>query len=123
MACAVLVRPVLAPPLVVAGIAAAWLRRDRIRDVVLSGVLAAGVILAGFLPLIIDTGGLGPFLDALAAHGTYQERNVGLVTWTAGRLGLDFTVDGFWSAFFGALIISIVSVLSSMFVRPPAARA
>lgn len=94
MACAVLVRPVLAPPLVVAGIAAAWLRRDRIRDVVLSGVLAAGVILAGFLPLIIDTGGLGPFLDALAAHGTYQERNVGLVTWTAGRLGIVRAVGG-----------------------------
>jgi putative membrane protein len=42
--------------------------------------------------------------------------------WTAGHLGLDFTVDGFWSAFFGALIISVFSVLASIFVRRPAVR-
>ncbi len=42
--------------------------------------------------------------------------------WTAGRLGLNFTVDGFWSAFFGALIISVVSVLASIFVRRPVRR-
>jgi putative membrane protein len=42
--------------------------------------------------------------------------------WTAGQLGLDFRVDGFWSAFFGALIISIVSVTASVFVRRPAVR-
>lgn len=40
-----------------------------------------------------------------------------LTAWIAGVVGLDFTIDGFWSAFFGALIISIVSVIASTLVR------
>jgi putative membrane protein len=40
-----------------------------------------------------------------------------LTAWTAGRLGLNFEVHGFWPAFFGALIISLVSLLASIFVR------
>lgn len=42
---------------------------------------------------------------------------LGATAWIAGQLGLDFTIDGFWSAFFGALIISIVSLVASTFVR------
>ncbi len=45
----------------------------------------------------------------------------GLVLWLtsalAGRLGLGFHVSGFWPAFWGALVVSIVSVLLSVFVR------
>ncbi|HEY6052098.1 MAG TPA: phage holin family protein [Thermoanaerobaculia bacterium] len=37
----------------------------------------------------------------------------------AGRFGLGFHVAGFWSAFWGALVVSIVSVLLSIFVREP----
>ncbi|MEX2372469.1 MAG: phage holin family protein [Dehalococcoidia bacterium] len=37
--------------------------------------------------------------------------------WLAGQLDLSFDIDGFWSAFFGALIISIVSLIASTFVR------
>ena len=37
----------------------------------------------------------------------------------AGRFGLGFHVDGFWPAFWGALVVSIVSVLLSIFVREP----
>ena len=37
--------------------------------------------------------------------------------WIAGQLDLAFTIDGFWSAFFAALIISIVSLVASTFVR------
>ena len=32
-----------------------------------------------------------------------------LTAWLAGPLGLDFAVHGFWAAFLGALIISLVS--------------
>ncbi len=32
-----------------------------------------------------------------------------LTAWIAGWFGLEFHVDGFWAAFFGAFIISIVS--------------
>jgi putative membrane protein len=37
--------------------------------------------------------------------------------WVAGQIGLDFSIDGFWSAFFSALIISLVSLIASTFVR------
>lgn len=44
-----------------------------------------------------------------------------LMLWLASRilvdwLGLGFYVGGFWSALFGALIISVISVLLSVFV-------
>lgn len=58
-------------------------------------------------PLIILTLGLGTLLINTAMF------------WLAGeigaRLGYGFTVDGFWPAFWGALVVSIVSaVLSSL---------
>lgn len=34
-----------------------------------------------------------------------------LAAWISGQLGLDFAVDGFWSALFGSIIISLVSGL------------
>lgn len=40
----------------------------------------------------------------------------------AGRLGLGFTIDGFWSALLGALVISIVSFLGTVAVRTDARR-
>ena len=36
--------------------------------------------------------------------------------WIANQLGIDFYVDGFWSAFFGALIVSVVIVVLWAFV-------
>ena len=43
---------------------------------------------------------------------------LGATAWAAGQLELNFSVDGFWSALFGALIISAVSILASMVARP-----
>lgn len=40
-----------------------------------------------------------------------------LTAWVAGELNLDFSVDGFWPAFFGALIISAVSLFATMSLR------
>jgi putative membrane protein len=41
-----------------------------------------------------------------------------LASWiTTNWLGLSFQVDGFWNAVLGALIISVVSVVVSIFVR------
>src|SRR6476620_2847960 len=46
----------------------------------------------------------------------------GLMLWLTSSLsrslGLGFHVSGFWSAFFGALVVSIVSALLSLTVRP-----
>lgn len=37
--------------------------------------------------------------------------------WVAGQIGLAFSISGFWSAFFSALIISLISLVASTFVR------
>jgi putative membrane protein len=42
-----------------------------------------------------------------------------LTSAVAGKFGLGFHVAGFWPAFWGALVVSIVSVLLSIFVREP----
>ena len=34
-----------------------------------------------------------------------------IVSWAAGELHLAWSVDGFWSAFWGGLIISVVSLI------------
>jgi putative membrane protein len=59
-------------------------------------------------PLIILT--LGIF--ALVVNGLMLL----LTSKLAGALGLGFHVSGFWAAFLGALVVSIVSTVLSMFV-------
>ena len=44
---------------------------------------------------------------------------LGVTAWAAGQIGLNFRVDGFWSAVFGALVISAVSLVAAMLIRPP----
>ncbi len=39
-----------------------------------------------------------------------------LLLWGVGSLGTGFRVDGFWPAFWGALVISIVSLVSKLFL-------
>lgn len=39
-----------------------------------------------------------------------------LTEWVAGLFGLPFEIDGFWPAFWGAIIVSIVSWLASLFL-------
>jgi putative membrane protein len=59
------------------------------------------------LPVIILTLGLFIFvINALMLLMT---------GWVSGVLNLGFYVDGFWDAFFGGLIVSIISLLLSMF--------
>jgi putative membrane protein len=47
----------------------------------------------------------------------------GLMLWLTSSvsqsLGLGFHVTGFWAAFFGGLVVSIVSTLVSIALRPP----
>jgi putative membrane protein len=46
--------------------------------------------------------------------------NTGLLLLTSNigqSLGLDFSVDGFWPALLGSLVISLVSVVLSVFLR------
>ena len=59
------------------------------------------------LPILILT--LGLFIFVINALMLL------LTGWVSGLLGLGFHVDGFWAAFFGGLIVSIVSLLLSLF--------
>jgi putative membrane protein len=61
-----------------------------------------GIVLSlGFLLILINT--------ALLA----------LTAWIAGKFdGITFAIDGFWSAFFGAIIISLTSFLLTRFINP-----
>jgi putative membrane protein len=47
----------------------------------------------------------------------------GLMLWltsaVSGALGLGFSVAGFWPAFWGALVVSLVSALLGLMMRPP----
>ena len=63
------------------------------------------------LPIIILT--LGLF--ALVVNGLM----LWLTSSVSQSLGLGFHVTGFWAAFFGGLVISIVSTLVSMALGPP----
>jgi putative membrane protein len=51
----------------------------------------------------------------------------GLMLWltssVSSAMGLGLHVSGFWSAFWGGVVVSIVSMLLSMFVRAPEGRA
>lgn len=59
------------------------------------------------LPILILTLGLFIFvINALMLR---------LTGWISGLLGLGFYVDGFWAAFFGGLIVSVVSLILSIF--------
>jgi putative membrane protein len=60
-------------------------------------------------PLIVLT--LGVF--ALVVNGFM----LWLTSSLSGSLGLGFHVSGFWPAFWGALVVSIVSILLSIFVH------
>ena len=61
------------------------------------------------LPLIVLT--LGVFL--LVVNGLL----LWLTSAVAGSLGLGFHVSGFWAAFLGALVVSIVSMLLWVLIR------
>ena len=65
-------------------------------------------------PLIIVT--LGIF--ALVINGLM----LWLTSALSSRLGLGFHVNGFWAAFWGALVVSLVSLMLSMLIRDPARR-
>src|SRR4029453_11955858 len=41
-----------------------------------------------------------------------------LTGWLADKLNLPFSVEGFWPAFWGALIVSLVSFVLGLIIRP-----
>ena len=75
-------------------------------------------LINGFLKPIVKTLGclfyvltLGLF--ALVVNGLL----LWLASWSAGKLHLPFHVSGFWAAFWGAIVVGLVSWLLNLFVH------
>lgn len=68
------------------------------------------VLVAISLPITVLT--LGLFLLVINAA------MLALTAWIAGQIeGLEFSIDDFWAAFFGAAIVSLVSFVLGLFVN------
>lgn len=69
------------------------------------------LLVIGTLPALLMTAGL--FLVVI------NTVLLALTAWIAGEFSaIHFAVDGFWAAFWGAVIISLVSFFISLFVSP-----
>jgi len=60
-------------------------------------------------PLIVIT--LGLFIFVINAVVLL------LTAWAAERFGIDFRIAGFWSAFWGAIVISVISAALNLWIR------
>ena len=84
--------------------------------------LIFGIINATLKPLIKVVGcafyvlTLG--LAALVVNGLL----LWLTSWVAGKLSLPFHITGFWAAFWGAIIVGLVSWVLNLFIRDKRAR-
>ena len=83
----------------------------------LAAALIFGIINATLKPLIKVVGcafyvlTLG--LVALVVNGLL----LWLTSWIAGKLSLPFHISGFWAAFWGAIIVGLVSWVLNLFIR------
>ena len=83
----------------------------------LAVALIFGIINATLKPLIKVVGcafyvlTLG--LVALVVNGLL----LWLTSWVAGKLSLPFHISGFWAAFWGAIIVGLVSWVLNLFIR------
>jgi putative membrane protein len=76
----------------------------------LLGVAAIFVVVEELVKPVIKTLGCVFYILTLGLIGlVVNALLLMLVGWLAERLGLPFVVDGFWAAFWGAIVITVVS--------------
>ena len=84
-------------------------------------LLIVAVILAALNTTVGSLLKLIAFVPVACSFGCFSLVINGLVFWLAGalsaKLGLGFTVSGFWAGFFGALVSSVIaSILGAIFI-------
>lgn len=97
----------------------------------LAAVIVPGVVIRGSVTLLVAALLLGlvnaiirPLVFLLTLPITLVTLGLFLLVINAGMFGLvaamldDFHVSGFWSALFGAVIVSLTSMLASWFIGP-----
>ena len=77
---------------------------------VINAILKPIIKIVGCLFYILTLGLIALVVNALLLW---------LTSWLAGKLNLPWHVTGFWPAFWGALIISVVTWLLSILIREP----
>jgi putative membrane protein len=78
--------------------------------------LIFGVVNAVLKPLI-KTVGCGFYLLTLGLIGLVVNALLFLlVGWLSGKMGLDFTVAGFWPAFWGAIVVAVVGFVLHLII-------
>jgi putative membrane protein len=75
---------------------------------VINAILKPIVKIVGCAFYILTLGLIGLVVNALLLW---------LTSWLAGKLHLPFHITGFWPAFWGAIIVSVVSWLLSILIR------
>ncbi len=73
-----------------------------------NGIVRPLAKFVGCLPIILT---LGLFTLVINAFIFWLTGQIGLA------FGMGFTVDGFWPAFLGGLVVSVVSLVMGMFLR------
>lgn len=106
--------------------AAVWVAAQLVGGIHLEGwkstllvALILGLLNAYLKPLLV----VGTFPALIMTLGIFlifiNTALLALTAWISGKFdGIEFSIDSFWSAFFGAIIISIVSFFISLVVKP-----
>ncbi len=106
--------------------AAVWVAAEMVSGIHLEGwkstllvALILGLLNAYLKPLLV----VGTFPALIMSLGVFlifiNTALLALTAWISGKFdSIHFAIDGFWSAFFGAIIISIVSFFISLVVNP-----
>ncbi|HEU5155652.1 MAG TPA: phage holin family protein [Streptosporangiaceae bacterium] len=86
----------------------------------LLAVAAIVGVINAFLKPVIKTLGCAFYIITLGLFAlVVNALLLMLAAWVAGKADLPFDVDGFWSAFWGAIIIGVVSWLLDLVIPEP----
>jgi len=110
VAAAFLVRPVLAPLLLVLWLAGAWGVRPR-RLALAGAGTGIAMALAGFAPFVAATGGLGGFLKVFSSHAEEHFGAVGDYAVTLANLGIVSSFGGI-AATAAAAVLAVAGVVA-----------
>lgn len=105
---------------------AVWVAANIVPGIMLTDESPVGIIVIALILGLLNAT-LNPLLKFLTCPFILLTLGLGallintLVFWLAGELGQSlgygFSVEGFWSAFLGALVVSVVSVILGIFLK------
>ncbi len=106
--------------------AAVWVAAALVPGIHLQGLgstlavaLILGLLNAYLKPLLVISALPGIVLSLGLLLILINTALLALTAWLAGKFdGIQFTIDGFWNAVFGAILISLTSFLLTRFIDP-----